>query len=68
VDAITYLDVSNLHVVGGYLMLAGLFVLREITSGALKEVGKELWIWARDRGSGRDSYGRCEDRRARTSD
>ena len=28
-------------------MLAGLFVLREVASGVLKEAGKELWVWAR---------------------
>jgi hypothetical protein len=36
-----YPDLSNLQVVGGYLLLAGLFVLREVASGALKEAGKE---------------------------
>ena len=58
VAAMTYPDLSNLQVAGGYLVLAELFVLREITSGALKEAGKELWIWTRDRGSRRDSHGR----------
>jgi hypothetical protein len=43
-------------------MLAGLFVLREIMSGALKEAGKELWVWARDRGSRRDYHCCCEGR------
>jgi hypothetical protein len=33
---------SNLQVVGGVVLLAGLFVLREIASGTLKEAGKEL--------------------------
>ena len=42
VVAIKYPDLSNLQAVGGYLVLAGLFVLREIVSGALKEAGKEL--------------------------
>jgi hypothetical protein len=60
VAAMTYPDVSHLQVIGGLLMFAGLFVLREITSGALKEAGKDLWVWARDRGSGRDRHGRCE--------
>jgi hypothetical protein len=45
------LDPSALQVVGGFLMLAGLFVLREIVSGALKEVGKDLWAWAKNRRS-----------------
>jgi hypothetical protein len=39
VAAMTQADLSNLQVVGGYLVVAGLFVLREITSGALKEAG-----------------------------
>ena len=37
------LELAALQVVGGFLMLAGLFVLREIASGALKEAGKKLW-------------------------
>jgi hypothetical protein len=41
VVAITHPDFSHLHVVGGFLLFAGQFVLREITSGALKEAGKE---------------------------
>ena len=32
---------------GGIITLAVLFVLRELTSGVLKEAGKELWGWAR---------------------
>jgi hypothetical protein len=43
VAAITYPDLSNLQVVGGFLLFAAPFVLREITSGALKEAGKDLW-------------------------
>jgi hypothetical protein len=62
VAAMTYPDVSNLQVAGGYLMLAGLFVLKEITSGALKERGKERWVWARNSGSRRDRHRRCEGR------
>jgi hypothetical protein len=62
VAAMTYPDVSNLPVVGGGLLVAGSFVLREIASGALKEAGKELWVWARDRGSPRASHYRCEGR------
>jgi hypothetical protein len=37
---------------GGILTLAVLFVLRELTSGMLKEAGKELWVWARSRRRG----------------
>ena len=33
--------------VGGNITLAVLFVLRELTSGGLKEAGKGLWGWAR---------------------
>jgi hypothetical protein len=50
----SYPDVSNLQAVGGVVLLAGLFVLREFASGALKEAGKELWVWARDRASRRE--------------
>ena len=53
VAAIPYPDLSNLQVVCGYLLLAGLFVLREVASGALKEAGKELWVWARGKRLGR---------------
>jgi hypothetical protein len=53
VAAITQPDLSNLQVVGGYLVLAGLFVLREIASGALKEAGKELWNWVKSRWTAR---------------
>jgi hypothetical protein len=62
VVAITYPDLSNLQVVGGYLLLAGLFLLKEVASGALKEAGKELWVWAKDRGSRRDRHRSCEGR------
>ena len=37
---------------GGIITLAVLFVLRELTSGAIKEAGKELWIWARKQTAG----------------
>jgi hypothetical protein len=47
VAPVAYPDLSNLQVVEGYLALAGLFVLREIASGALKEAGKDLWGWVR---------------------
>jgi hypothetical protein len=58
VAAMTYPDLSNLQVVGGGLLLAGLFVLREITSGALNAAGKELWVWARERRSRGNLQGR----------
>ena len=45
--AMTYLDLSHLQVVGGFLLFAGLFILKEVASGALKEAGKELWMWAK---------------------
>jgi hypothetical protein len=60
--AIAYPDSSSLQVVGGYLVLAGLFVLREITSGAMKEAGKDLWTWVREKRSRRDRHCRCEGR------
>jgi hypothetical protein len=60
----TYPDMSHLQIAGGYLVLAGLFVLREITSGALKEAGKDLWVGVREKRSRRDRYGRCQDQRA----
>jgi hypothetical protein len=56
----TYPDLSHLQGAGGYLVLAGLFVLREFASGALKEAGKELWTWAREKHSRRDRHRRCE--------
>jgi hypothetical protein len=62
VATITYSDVSHFQVVGGGLLLAGLFVLREVASGALKEAGKELWTWTRNWGSRRDRPRRCEGR------
>jgi len=62
VAAMTYPDLSNPQVAGAYLLFAGLFVLREVVSGALKESGKELWMWARERGSRRDHQSRCDGR------
>jgi hypothetical protein len=64
VAAMTYPDVSNLPVFGGFLLFAGLFVLRELVSGALKEAGKDVWRWAKarrtsrrcPRGTGPDAY------------
>jgi hypothetical protein len=44
-----FLEPASLRVLGGFLLLAGLFVLRELVSGALKEAGRDLWIWARHR-------------------
>src|SRR5215207_3961308 len=46
------LDPSALQVVGGFLTLVVLFVLREFASGALKKAGEEFWVWARRRRSG----------------
>ena len=60
--AIPYPDMSHLQAVGGFLLFAGLFVLREITSGALNEAGKDLWVWARDRGSQPNRHRRCKGR------
>ena len=51
------LDPSALQVVGGFLTLVVLFVLREFASGALKKAGEEFWIWARHRGSGDQGAG-----------
>jgi hypothetical protein len=42
----TYPDLPRLPGGGRYLMLAGLFVLREIMSETLNGAGKELWTWA----------------------
>jgi hypothetical protein len=41
------IEVSELQVIGGVLMLAALFVLREFASGALKKAGEEFWLWLR---------------------
>ncbi len=43
------LDPPTLQVVGGWLLVAMLFVLREVASGALKVAGKELWDRMRQR-------------------
>ena len=51
VAEITYPDLSIFQVVARYLVLAGLFVLREIVSEVLKEAGKELWMWVREQRS-----------------
>ncbi len=60
--AIPYPDLSNLEVVCGSLLLAGLFVLREGASGALKEAGKELSMWARRKRSRHNRHRLCEGR------
>lgn len=44
----------SLEPVGGIIMLVVVFLLREIVSGALKEIGKDVWGWVkRRRASGR---------------
>ena len=62
VAAIPYPDLSHLQVVGGFLLFAGLFVLKEVASGALKEAGRELWVWVKSRCTARR---RGTDQRAR---
>jgi hypothetical protein len=37
------IDGSALQVVGGLLLLAALFVLREFASGALRQAGEDFW-------------------------
>ncbi len=37
------IDGSALQIVGGILLLAGLFVLREFASGALRHAGEDFW-------------------------
>lgn len=37
------LEPSALQVVAGFVLLAALFVVREIASGALKKAGEDLW-------------------------
>jgi hypothetical protein len=46
------LDPSVLQVVGGFLTLVVLFVLREFASGALKKAGEDFWVSTRCRRSG----------------
>ena len=43
------------------MVLAGLFVLREIVSGALKEAGKDLWGCAREKRSRENAESHCSD-------
>ena len=57
------LEPSVLQAVGGVLTLIILFVLRELVSGALKEAGKELWLWTRTRRNGKCQ---CRDQKSRT--
>ena len=52
-------DPPTLQIVGGWLLVAFLFVLREIASGALKEAGKELWADVRQRHAPRPGSPRC---------
>jgi hypothetical protein len=49
--AMTFPDVSQLQGVGGSLVLAGLFVLRQFVSGAIKEAGQDAWGWIKTRHS-----------------
>ena len=49
----------GLRAIGGIITLAVLFVLRELTSGVLKEAGKDLWGWARRRRSRSNRHCRC---------
>ncbi len=53
---------SALQGAAGFLLLAALFVVRELASGALKKAGEELWkaIKQRTRGSG-DEDCQCHD-------
>jgi hypothetical protein len=51
------LDVSELQVIGGVLMLITLFVLREFASGALKKAGEEFWLWVRRGHAGGQAVG-----------
>src|SRR5688572_7784393 len=51
------LDPSAFQVVGGLLLFAMLFVIREFASGALKKAGEEFWVWARRRRSGGEGVG-----------
>jgi hypothetical protein len=49
VVAMSFPDLSHLQGVDGYLLLAVVFAPREIPSGALKEAGEDVWVWAKDR-------------------
>ena len=40
---------SVLQVVAGAALLVALFVAREVASGALREAGKDLWKWVKQR-------------------
>ncbi len=43
----------SLEPVGGIITLVVVFLLRELVSGALKEIGKDAWGWAKARRSPR---------------
>lgn len=45
------IDGSALQIVGGLLLLAALFVLREFASGALRQAGEDFWERMRRRRS-----------------
>lgn len=46
------IDGSALQIVGGLLLLAALFVLREFASGALRQAGEDFWERLRRRPPG----------------
>jgi hypothetical protein len=48
------LEPSAFQVVAGFVLLATLFVVCEIASGAMKEAGKELWVLISRRRAGDD--------------
>ncbi len=52
---------SSLQPVGGLLLLAGLFVLRELVSGAMREIGKDLWTRVKGHRSGERAAGDVND-------
>jgi hypothetical protein len=41
------IEPPSLEPVGGIVMLVVVFLLRELVSGALKEIGKDMWGWAK---------------------
>jgi hypothetical protein len=45
------IEPPSLEPVGGIITLIVVFLLRELVSGALKEVGKDAWGWAKARKS-----------------
>src|SRR4051794_27221065 len=58
-------DPSALQVVGGFLTLAVVFVLREFASGAMTKAGEEFWVSARRRRTRSHAAGRDQHDRAR---